>query len=547
MEFFNEAKFVRLRSHLDKYLLAEEDEETIRQSRNCSSRKVRWTVEFIQGKSNVVCLKSCYNKYLTATELPYLFGMTGKKVIQTDPIMENLDSSSIEWEPIRDGFQVNLRTREGKFLRGNGGTPPWRNSVTHDIPYYKSATRNWVLWEVEMVDFSELRSFSDYLYLSPLSSFSSLSEDPLDSPTSPLWSATSTKSFRLSISSKKGMELFQNAKTVRLRSHHDKYLLAEDDQESVCQDRHGSCKNARWTVEFVDGYGSNSVIRLKSCYDKYLTATDIPFFLGVTGKKVLQIVPRRLDSLVEWEPIREGHQVKLKTRYGNYLRANGGLPPWRNSITHDIPHRTATQDWILWSVDILEVRPPPPPPSEESTSPRLSKIESNDSFVTSPPKSDGRTIYYYVADDKGYVDDEDAMDARWFTFKGTSVDELTQKLEEETGVEDIIACTRSSLNGKLYPLRLQLPPNNATMHVIVIKSSSKVAKEFANPDLPAHAGIIDMSLDHGLNYTQHSLMNRYFSSEYGLSRSKAKEFILVTTEDLIFFNWTGRIENLAPS
>jgi len=66
-------------------------------------------------------------------------------------------------------------------------------------------------------------------------------------------------------------------------------------------------------------------------------------------------------------------------RYGQYLRANGGLPPWRNSITHDIPHRSTTQDWVLWDIDILESRkkkappvaepaytplPPPPPPPE---------------------------------------------------------------------------------------------------------------------------------------------------------------------------------------
>ncbi|MCI20033.1 hypothetical protein A2U01_0041194, partial [Trifolium medium] len=45
---------------------------------------------------------------------------------------------------------------------------------------------------------------------------------------------------------------------------------------------------------------------------------------------------RRLDSSVEWEPV----------RYGNFLIANGGLPPWRNSVT---------QDWILWDVDVLEI------------------------------------------------------------------------------------------------------------------------------------------------------------------------------------------------
>uniref|UniRef100_A0A2N9E125 Uncharacterized protein n=1 Tax=Fagus sylvatica TaxID=28930 RepID=A0A2N9E125_FAGSY len=247
-----------------------------------------------------------------------------------------------------------------------------------------------------------------------------------------------------------GMDLFYNAKTVRLRCHHDKYLLADEDEESVTQDRNGSSKNARWTVEFLQD--SQVIIRLKSCYNKYLTASNQPFLLGVTGRKVIQSLPRRLDSSVEWEPIKEGSQVKLKTRYGNFLRANGGVPPWRNSITHDIPHRTATQDWILWYVDTLE-------------------IQSSDSSVSSPPKSDGRTIYYHVAEDNGDVDDE-TSEGYSLNFKGNGVEELTRKLVEDTGLEGIIVCTRNPLNGNLYPLRLQLPPNNATMHVVLVLASS---------------------------------------------------------------------------
>lgn len=88
------------------------------------------------------------------------------------------------------------------------------------------------------------------------------------------------------------------------------------------------------------------------------------------GQKVIQTLPRRLDSSVEWE----GAQVKLKTRYGNILRGNDGLPPWRNSVTLEIHHRSATQDWILWDVDVLEIHvgnPPPPPP----VTPRLPNLK----------------------------------------------------------------------------------------------------------------------------------------------------------------------------
>jgi len=82
-------------------------------------------------------------------------------------------------------------------------------------------------------------------------------------------------------------------------------------------------------------------------------------------------------------------------RYGQYLRANGGLPPWRNSITHDIPHRSTTQDWVLWDIDILESRkkkappvaepaytplPPPPPP------PELLQVRKDDHQEPNSPK-----------------------------------------------------------------------------------------------------------------------------------------------------------------
>ncbi|CAL5349287.1 unnamed protein product [Camellia sinensis] len=96
------------------------------------------------------------------------------------------------------------------------------------------------------------------------------------------------------------MDLFRNAKAVRLHSHHDKYLLADDDEDFITQDRNGSAKNARWTVEFVDDdSGRANFLRLKSCFGKYLTASNQPFLLAMTGHKVIQSSPAgRLDSSV---------------------------------------------------------------------------------------------------------------------------------------------------------------------------------------------------------------------------------------------------------
>lgn len=263
------------------------------------------------------------------------------------------------------------------------------------------------------------------------------------------------------------MEFFEKAKTVRLRSYHDKYLWADEDEETATQDRDGTRPNAKWRVEFIEG---SSVIRLKSCYNKYLTATEIPFLLGMTGKKVLQTVPQRLDSSVEWEPIRDGFHVKLKTRYGNYLRANGGPPPWRNRVTHDIPHRTATQDWVFWEVDIMEIviLPTPIPPTVD--------LKSSPPLRESPPRPDGRVIYYAISDDNGDI--KDGYEWPSFLFKGNNLQELTKKLEEETGLHDIIVCANHPLTGKLYPLRLQLPPNHSSMQIVLVQGTSKVAKSF---------------------------------------------------------------------
>ncbi|CAN8241116.1 unnamed protein product [Cochlearia groenlandica] len=292
------------------------------------------------------------------------------------------------------------------------------------------------------------------------------------------------------------MEIFQKAKAVRLRSHHDKYLIADEDEESVTQDRNGSSGSAKWTVETVPG--STNLIRLKSAYGKYLTASNKPFLLGASGKKVTQSKPSRLDSSLSWEPIRDSSLVKLKTRYGHFLRGNGGLPPWRNSVTHDIPHRSSTQEWILWHVDVVEILTDQHrnlnqqaatlplhhsdsldfEPGSPSGSNRFFRQESTDSVtVGSPPKSEGRVIYYHVADDEGEVED-DSVEVSSFTFKGNGVDELTKRLKEESNVEDVIVCTRSPLNGKLFPLRLQLPPNNADMTVVLVPTTSKIAEEF---------------------------------------------------------------------
>ncbi|CAH9087475.1 unnamed protein product [Cuscuta epithymum] len=493
MEIFQKAKAVRLRSHLNKYLVADDDQQHTRQSRRGgASKKGRWYVEFVEGNSHLIRLRSCHGRYLMASDVPLLLGMTGNRVLLTE--QQNVKDLRIEWQPVKDGFQVKLRSYGGTFLRANGGTPPWRNSVTHDNPHTAS-TNNWILWDVEAAEVPENEILTDSF--SNASSFSSLSDEFPDLDTNSPVSVQSSFSTKTPSVTLPAMELFHRAKTVRLRSHHDKYLTADEDEESVTQDRNGTSPNARWTVEIPEN--TDNVIRLKSCYGKYLTASNHPFLLGMTGRKVLQTLPGRLDSSLEWEPIREGKHVKFKTRYGQFLRANGGLPPWRNSVTHDIPHRTATQDWIVWDVHVVDIlllspvlKPAPPlvihsdsfasesdsPSTASNTSQSFSGRESGDSLDNiAKMVGDGRLIFYRIAGDHGEIDE--GVEELCMPFKGNSVAELKKRLEEETNLDDIVVCTRSVLNGKLYPLRLHLPPNNADMAVVIVPSSSKVAKDFA--------------------------------------------------------------------
>lgn len=110
MEFFSKAKAVRLKSHLNKYLVADDDQVSTRQSRHGTTRRARWLVELVDTNEHVVRLKSCHNRYLTASDEPFLLGMTGHKVTQATPDSDdNIKDLSIEWQPIRDGFLVSVR------------------------------------------------------------------------------------------------------------------------------------------------------------------------------------------------------------------------------------------------------------------------------------------------------------------------------------------------------------------------------------------------------------------------------------------------------
>ncbi len=155
------------------------------------------------------------------------------------------------------------------------------------------------------------------------------------------------------------MEFFERVASVRLKSCcYDKYLSAKDER-LVCQERDRNEKGTIWSVEKVASTGfnnnDNDSVRIKSVNGMYLTALEVALLLGDKGNKVQQTYSSKADSAVEWEPIQVGkHQLKLKTKRGTYLRANGGIPPYKNSVTHNGTKKDSPLNSFLWEVEVVE-------------------------------------------------------------------------------------------------------------------------------------------------------------------------------------------------
>ncbi|CAH1420746.1 unnamed protein product [Lactuca virosa] len=169
------------------------------------------------------------------------------------------------------------------------------------------------------------------------------------------------------------MDLFPNHSTIRLKSYRDKYLVADNDEESVSQNRDGSTRNSHWTVEIID----EDCISLRSCYGKYLTASNKPSIPGMRARylKVTQTqlgnlnadnpisavddcsVTGKWSSALQWVPVitEDGSEVRLKTHYGNYLQSNKGPPPLGAMVTHDLPRKEGPMNKrISWQVELVD-------------------------------------------------------------------------------------------------------------------------------------------------------------------------------------------------
>lgn len=89
------------------------------------------------------------------------------------------------------------------------------------------------------------------------------------------------------------------------------------------------------------------------------------------------------------------------------------------------------------------------------------------------PRATVRRIFYSVAEDDGEVLALKDMDWGSFLFKGHSLNDLIEQVQIETKIDDdIILCMRHPMSNKLYKMRLELPPNKAPMHVVVVRAES---------------------------------------------------------------------------
>ncbi|XP_060671275.1 uncharacterized protein LOC125423151 [Ziziphus jujuba] len=146
------------------------------------------------------------------------------------------------------------------------------------------------------------------------------------------------------------MESFRKAKKVRLRNRHGKYMVAKDNESSVVLDRNGLLERAKWTVEFVKG--SNSV-RLKSCYNKYLTISCDRLAPLSKGRKVEQTSLSFDDPYVQWQPIQDGEHIKLKSQQGFLRGYTGWYRLLRDKIGDYTSDETQRSD-LRWKVETAE-------------------------------------------------------------------------------------------------------------------------------------------------------------------------------------------------
>ncbi|KQK05520.1 uncharacterized protein LOC100838982 [Brachypodium distachyon] len=289
------------------------------------------------------------------------------------------------------------------------------------------------------------------------------------------------------------MELFKNARSVRLKSHLGTYLCAPDDGAVS----HGYRRNPRGAVWAVEPAGEDCV-RLQGHKGLYLGATELPADLDSGGRGtrsccrvVLGSPSCPNDNAFLWSPLREGKTKNLLTLsgpYGRLLRARFGRRPSKdNAVTVDLGADPEESSWEVEVVAMANAAPPlarAPPgvlarfhSTKEAKGNKVSPEEEEEEEWSEeevlPKPSAARRILYNTARDDGGVDGLEEGTWKDFMFDGQSLVALRRRLEEETRRTDFVVCRR--MGARLFPVVLDLPPGNKGMEFILVLQSSRVA------------------------------------------------------------------------
>ncbi|CAN6332487.1 unnamed protein product [Urochloa humidicola] len=311
------------------------------------------------------------------------------------------------------------------------------------------------------------------------------------------------------------MEFFEDARSVRLKSHLGTYLCAADDAEAVS---HGYRRNSRGTVWAVEPAG-DEYVRLQGPRGLYLGAADPAVALDAATPtcRVIQGLPSTPnDGAFLWTPRRgEGERraagcltVTLSGPLGRLLHASFGDTPRDNAVTLDFEVAPEESTWVVEAVSAEQAAAVAPPPCRaQSCNARLeaaaaetldtassafvrlySVKESKAKLEESPPIEEPlhmparRTIFHNTAREDGGVDDFDEGTWRYFTFDGQSLAALRRRLQEETKHRDFVICRRSDGAAPgLFPVVLDLPPGNNEMEFVLVLVPSRAANDLQWP------------------------------------------------------------------
>ncbi|KAJ1263557.1 hypothetical protein BS78_09G194800 [Paspalum vaginatum] len=300
------------------------------------------------------------------------------------------------------------------------------------------------------------------------------------------------------------MEFFENARSVRLKSHLGTYLCAADAAEAVS---HGYRRNSRGTVWAVESAG-DEYVRLQGHHGLYLGAADPTAALeaATPSCRVVQGVPSTPnDSAFLWTP-RWDHDrergagcLTLSGPLGRVLRASFGETPRDNAVTLDFEVGPEESTWVVEAVPAEQAARPPPCRAQScdarleaaaatsdtasSAFVRLYSAKESKTKLEEPPPIEEplhmparRTIFHNIAREDGGVDDFDEGTWRYFTFDEQSLAALHRRLQEETKHKDFLICRRSGgASPKLFPVILDLPPGNNEMEFVLVLMPSRVA------------------------------------------------------------------------